>query len=81
MNRLPSARALTIAKGLVRTKRVSDSEEVETTNRFIRLPAIPGAFYWVSFDGTRVLRGERPDHADELQQGFIEAMARAGRQP
>jgi hypothetical protein len=80
--KVASARALSIAKGLIRTKRASNSKEGEetTTSRFLRLRAIPGAFYWISLDGRRVLRGDRPDRADELQPGFIDAMVRAGRQ-
>jgi hypothetical protein len=75
--KIPSTRAL----ALIRTKRVPDSEEAaETTSRFLRLRAILGAFYWVSLDGRRVLRGDRPDRADELQPGFIDAMVRAGRE-
>jgi hypothetical protein len=79
MNDDPSVRALAIAKGLVRTKRVSKKEVVgETFGGFVRLRAVVGAFYWVSLDGMRVLRGREPGGADELQGGFIEAMARAG---
>lgn len=75
----PSARALAIAKGLVRTNRVSKKDVVgETFGGFIRLCAVVGAFYWVSFDGMHVLRGPEPRNADELQDGFIESMLRAG---
>ena len=58
---------------------VSNKEVVgETFGGFVRLRAVVGAFYWVSLDGMRVLRGGEPGSADELQDGFIEAMARAG---
>jgi hypothetical protein len=80
----PSSRALAIARGLVRTKRASSGAVFEgAANHFLRLPALQGAFYWISFDGVRVLRGdgpEGPEYADELQDGFIEAMARAGKE-
>jgi hypothetical protein len=36
-----------------------------------------GPTHWISRDGARVLRGDVIDTADELQRGFIEAMARA----
>lgn len=79
MNDDPSLRALAIAKGLVRTNRVSKKEVVGGTfGGFVRLRAVVGAFYWISLDGMRVLRGQDPGGADELQDGFVEAMARAG---
>jgi hypothetical protein len=37
-----------------------------------------GSTYWVSDDGTRVLRGDVAESADELQRGFLDAMVRAG---
>jgi hypothetical protein len=74
-----SPRALSIARGLLRTKRASISEGAEeTASRFLRLRAVLGAFYWISFDGRRVLRGKKPDDAEELQPGFVDAMVRAG---
>jgi hypothetical protein len=50
----------------------------EAFGGFVRLRAVVGAFYWISFDGMRVLRGREPRGADELRDGFIEAMAREG---
>jgi hypothetical protein len=41
---------------------------------FLRADGV-GATYWVSNDGTRVLRGDTIGGADELQPGFLEAMA------
>jgi hypothetical protein len=70
----PSPRAQAIAAGLVRTGRAAKSRAL---GNFIRADG-GSAVYWISRDGARVLRGEVADTADELQRGFIEAMARAG---
>jgi hypothetical protein len=69
----PSPRAQAIAAGLVRTGRAAKSR---AAGNFIRADGA-GPTYWISRDGARVLRGDVIDTADELQRGFIEAMARA----
>ena len=73
----PSPRAKAIAAGLVRTGRAAKSRAAAG---FIRADG-GDATYWISGDGARVLRGDVVDTADELQRGFIEAMARAGADP
>jgi hypothetical protein len=73
----PSPRARAIAAGLVRTGRAAKSRAAAAG--FIRADG-GDAVYWISDDGARVLRGDAIDSADELQRGFIEAMARAGSQ-
>jgi hypothetical protein len=70
-----SAKALAIAEGLVRTGRASGPVQVRG---FLRVDAANGEPYWVSDDGTQILRGADPETADELQPGFVNAMARAG---
>jgi hypothetical protein len=40
-----------------------------------------GGFYWAPIDGTRLLRGDGVDAAEELQESFAETMARAGETP
>jgi hypothetical protein len=46
----------------------------------IRLEGMIGGYYWISFDGSRVLRGADVwEDAEELQPKFIDAMERAGR--
>jgi hypothetical protein len=80
MNRLsegPSQRAWAIAAGLVRTRRAA---KYEPTEGFIRAEGVGATRYWISDDGARLLRGKIVASADELQPGFIEAMARAGRE-
>ena len=44
----------------------------------LRLRAILGQFYRISLGGMRVLRGDKPYGAEELQRGFVDAMIRAG---
>lgn len=68
-------RAMVIAAGLMRTGRASDAQK---SGGFIRLRATGGGFYFVAHDGVRVLRGDELDDAEELQQGFVAAMERAG---
>jgi hypothetical protein len=75
VNKPPTWRAETIANGLIRTRRAANAHP---ENGFIRLKAKGGGFYWVSFDGFRLLRGEAFWDADELQPKFVEAMERAG---
>ena len=70
----PSARAQAIAAGLVRAGRATN---YRVFGNFVRADGV-GATYWISHDGTRVLRGDTIGGADELQPGFLEAMARAG---
>ena len=45
---------------------------------FIRVRAVTGPDYWVSHSGDALLRGEAPETAEEMQPGFLNAMARAG---
>jgi hypothetical protein len=71
----PTARATAIAEGLVRTGR---GAIVNTLSGFICVRGTESSFYWVSFDGARVLRGNEIGTADELQSGFVDAMERAG---
>jgi len=71
----PSRRAMTIANGLIRSGRASHPQ---ATHGFIRLAGTSGARYFVSFDGERVLRGDTVEQASEIQQAFIDAMARRG---
>ena len=70
----PSPRAQAIAAGLVRTGRAA---QFRAAGAFIRADG-GSATSWISNDGARVLRGDVADSADELQPGFIDAMARAG---
>jgi hypothetical protein len=71
----PTPRAWAIAEGLVRTGRAASSEQIDD---YIRVSRGDGEHYWVSYDGGRVLRGTRIGSAEELQAGFVNAMARAG---
>jgi len=73
---LLSPRAKQIAEGLVRTGRASDARLFRT---WLQLRATAGNFYWIALDGSALLRGDAFDGADELQQSFADAMARAGR--
>jgi hypothetical protein len=68
-------RAKAIVTGLVRTGRAT---KFQVVGEFVRADGIGTAIYWVTSDGTRVLRGDVPHSADELQAGFIEKMLRAG---
>jgi hypothetical protein len=71
----PSARAWAIARGLVQTRR---ADHPMLTQGFICLHGANREHYWVANDGQRVLRGFTLTTADELQPGFLDAMARAG---
>lgn len=71
----PSERAWAVAAGLVRTGRAATYEPV---NSFIRADGVGTARYWISDDGSRILRGRTLSGAAELQRGFVNAMARAG---
>ncbi len=75
MNDRPLPGALAIADGLTRTGRASD---VEYHPPYLRIRASHGGYYWVSFDGTKVLRGWHLGDVEELQAGFVEAMEREG---
>jgi hypothetical protein len=72
---IPSHRAEAIAEGLVRTGRGFDVRPVRT---WLQLRAKGGTFYWVSLDGTVLLRGDPVEDAELLQSTFADAMARAG---
>jgi hypothetical protein len=71
-----SDRARAIIEGLIRTRRGSDPH---IAGAYVRLRSKIGGFYWVRIDGTRLLRGDDVDDAEQLQVSFTEAMARAGR--
>jgi hypothetical protein len=72
-----SARAKAIANGLIRTGRASDGR---AARGYLRLRAErSGSFYWVAADGSRLLRGDDLDTAEELQSSFVETMIQAGR--
>lgn len=73
-----SERARAIAAGLTRSGRATAATFVAG---YLCMPCLVGArdeFYWVRSDGRKVLRGRTRDTAEELQPGFVEAMARAG---
>ena len=72
-----SARARAIAEGLIRTKRAHYHGVFD--QGMLRLACRKGGYYWISLDGSRVLRGKMLFEAEELQPKFIEAMERAGR--
>jgi hypothetical protein len=73
-----SARAKAVAQGLIRTKRARHSGVLD--QGMVRLEGMIGGYYWISFDGGRVLRGgDVWEDADEPQPMFIDAMERAGR--
>ena len=72
----PNRRATMISNGLIITGRAAGPKRM---GGFIQLEAWAGGYFWVAYDGTRLLRGERLADADELQPGFVDAMARAGR--
>lgn len=74
---IPTKRANSIAKGLVRTERAAPGAKLE--HGFLRLECFAGGFYWISSDGHRLLRGSAFREADELQTTFADAMERAGR--
>ena len=45
---------------------------------FIHVPAVTGPDYWVSHSGDALLRGAALETDEEMQPGFLNAMARAG---
>jgi hypothetical protein len=72
-----SRRAEEIASGLVRSGRASAPRKVHD---HIELRANRGGgFYWITIDGSRLLRGDDLDTAEELQPNFAQAMAQAGK--
>ena len=68
----PKARS--IAEGLIATGRGS---ELCLTDSYVRLRAKAGGFYWISFDGRRLLRGDEVSEAEPLQPKFADAMSKA----
>ena len=72
-----STRARAIAEGLIRTRRAGYSGVID--QGMLKLECTKGGYYWISLDGSRVLRGSTIFEADELQRKFIDAMERAGR--
>jgi hypothetical protein len=72
-----SARAKAIADGLMRTGRASDPQAVQG---HLQLRAKRGSgFYWIAASGSRLLRGDELDSAEEIQENFVQAMVLAGR--
>ena len=72
-----SARAKAIAEGLIRAMRAEHHGVFD--QGMLRLRCRRGGHYWISLDGSRVLRGRTLVDADELQPKFIDAIERAGR--
>ena len=72
-----SGRARVIAEGLFRTKRAGRHGVVD--RGMVKLECTKGGYYWISLDGSRVLRGKAIFDAEVLQPKFIDAMERAGR--
>jgi hypothetical protein len=70
-----SIRAKRIAEGLIFTGRAYAATRALG---YICLRSATGGFYWVAYDGARVLRGDDIERADRLQGGFISAMERVG---
>jgi hypothetical protein len=50
----------------------------QEADEHIVLACKAGGFYWISFDGRRVLRGFSYSAAEKLQPGFVAAMEHAG---
>ena len=71
-----SARAKAIAEGLIRTDRADHHGAIE--HAMLRPASRKGGFYWISLDGSRLLRGAELFGAEELQAKFRDAMERAG---
>jgi hypothetical protein len=72
-----STRARAIAEGLIRTRRAGYSGVIDRD--MLKLECLSGGFYWISLNGSRLLRGARLPTAEDLQPKFIDAMERAGR--
>ena len=75
-NSSPSRRAVMMSTGLIITGRAASPKRIDG---FICLEALAGGFFWVAYDGSRLLRGESLADAEELQPTFAEAMVRAAR--
>ena len=69
-------RATRIAEGLFRTNRVRRRGVFEPG--WLKLQCRKGGYYWISLDGSHVLKGRAFARAEELQPKFIDAMERAG---
>jgi hypothetical protein len=72
-----SVRAKAIAKELIRTERAAPGPKLDYG--LLRLERFDDGFYWISLDGTRLLRGPTLLDAEELQPKFIDDMERTGR--
>jgi hypothetical protein len=72
-----SARATMIARGLLATKRATGIISMDRGK--LRLKCGSGGYYWISLDGSKMLRGMLLSQADELQPKFTDAMEREGR--
>lgn len=72
----PTNSATAIATGLIRSGRAVHTERVGDV---LRLERRKGGFYWITFDGHDVLRGETLLDAERLQPRFAAALATAGR--
>ena len=72
-----SSRARAIAEGLIRTDRAGRHGVID--RGMLKLECTKGGYYWISLNGSRLLRGTGPQGASELQATFLDAMERAGR--
>jgi hypothetical protein len=72
-----SERAAAVTRGLVRSGRAA--KDIRYEEGMLRLQCLSSGFYWISLDGSQVLRGSTLTEADELQAKFRDAMERAGR--
>jgi len=59
----------------MRTGRAKDCHKIPG---FLRLMSKEGGNYWVSFSGQKILRGLAFNVSTQMQDGFANAMARAG---
>ncbi len=72
-----SQRARAVAQGLIRTGRAEHHGVFD--RGMLKLRGRKGGNYWVSLDGSRLLRGRELFEAEELHPGFIDVMERASR--
>jgi hypothetical protein len=81
-----TGRAGAIIRGLLRCHKARPRRISATRDRlaeFVRLERLgmPGYFYWISRDGSKILAGRGLVGAEPLQPGFLYAMERAGAMP
>ena len=71
-----SQKARALAEGLIRTGRATEARAMDG---HLQLRAKSGGgYYWITADGSRLLRGDELEIAEELQQKFADSMVRAG---